>query len=85
MTSAEYEINRQRAFQEAMAGLVMDGRFTHVIDVIREYREMTIRNLFEGNVIGNERATLACIGELRAYDSILSIYEDFRKRGAEVA
>jgi len=82
MTPYEYDQRRQQAFQSAMAGLALDARFGLFIEVLREYREMAIDNLSTKEVIGNERASLACIGEAAAYKTIISIYEDFRKRGA---
>jgi hypothetical protein len=82
MTLHEYEVRRQAAFQSAMAGLAMDPRFGMFIEVLREYREAAIDNLTQKDVIGSERASLACIGEAAAYKAIISIYDDFRKRGA---
>ena len=83
MTPYEYDSQRQAAFQNAMAGLVLDPRFELFIETLRQYRELAIDNLSDKDVIGNERATLACIGEIAAYKSIISTFEDFKRRGAQ--
>lgn len=83
MTPAEHFDQRQKNIQAAMADLAMDSRFTSFIAVVRDQRETAIENLTDGSVIGNERATLACIGEIACYQSIVAIYDDFRVRVAQ--
>ena len=61
----------------------MDSRFEAFIDAVREFREAAIDNLSDANVIGNERATLACIGEIAAYKSITATYDNFKNRGVQ--
>lgn len=67
-----------------MTALAHDARFEHFIDAVREYREKAIDALSDSaEVVKSERATLACIGEIAAYKSIISVYDEFRNRGVE--
>lgn len=83
MTTRERALERQKFFEAAMLELCRDSRFEHFIDAVREYRERAIEALSEGDVIKNERASLACIGEIAAYKSIISVFEEFRNRPKE--
>ena len=84
MTHQERINARQRAFEGAMMDLCRDPRFGHFIDAIREYRETAIDSLSNSaSIVKSERATLACIGEIAAYKSIISIYDEFLARPAQ--
>lgn len=83
-TNRERSLDRQKFFEAAMQGLVADTRFEHFIDAVREYRERAIDSLSDApEIIKSERATLACIGEIAAYKSIISVYDEFRNRPAQ--
>lgn len=88
MTPAESQQLRAKAIAAAMRELCQDHRFSHFIDIIREQREAALDSLTDGAVIANERSSLACIGEIAAYKSVISIYDEARARaqqGAESA
>ena len=80
MTLAEQQIHRQRAIQSAMIGLVGDPRFQIFMDTVRDNRELAISNLTDGTInadlITSERATLACIGEIAVWKSIMTAYDE---------
>lgn len=81
MSQRDRNAERQRIFEGAMLELCRDPRFEHFIDAIREYRETSIDSLSNApDIIKSERATLACIGEIAAYKSIIAIYDDFIAR-----
>lgn len=85
MTFAEQQIQRQRAIQSAMIDLARDSRFTMFMQSVEDARELAISNLTDGAVIGNERATLACIGEIAAYKSLTSMYDEAVQQAAQRA
>jgi len=78
-------VKAQKRLQNALLGLAKDTRFTEFMAEIRSMREAAVSNLCNGNVIVNERATLACIGEIASYESILSLYQEALNRAAEEA
>jgi hypothetical protein len=78
-------VKAQKRLQNALLGLAKDTRFTEFMTEIRFMRETAVSNLCDGNVIANERATLACIGEIASYESILSLYQEALNRAAEDA
>jgi len=88
MTRRDRSLERHRAFEAAMLDLCRDPRFEHFIDAIRDYRETAIDSLSNSaDIVKSESATLACIGEIAAYKSIIAIYDDFVARppaGSEV-
>lgn len=84
-TYAEAQVQRQRAIQNAMVELARDTRFAVFMESVKEARELAISNLTDGSVIANERATLACIGEVAAYKSLISIYDEAVAQAAQRA
>ena len=76
---------RQKRLQASLLGLAKDVRFNDFMAEVRAMREAAVANLCDGNVIVNDRATLACIGEIASYESILSLYTEALARAAEEA
>lgn len=68
---------RDVAIRGAMAQLVHDQRFTEFINVIRSQRDAAVEDLCLEKTMGNDRLTLGAIGEVRAYSSIIAVYDDF--------
>lgn len=64
----------------AMAQLIHDTRFSSFIDLIREQREVAIEDLCSDRVVANERMTLAAVGEIRAYRTIIAAHDEFFAR-----
>jgi hypothetical protein len=82
---AHDSIKAQKRLQNALIGLAKDTRFAEFMAEVRAMREAAVSNLCDGNVIVNDRATLACIGEIASYESILSLYQEALNRAAEEA
>jgi len=82
---AHDSVKAQKRLQNALIGLAKDTRFAEFMAEVRAMREAAVSNLCDGNVIVNDRATLACIGEIASYESILSLYQEALNRAAEEA
>lgn len=68
---------RDAAIRGAMAQLVHDHRFGEFINIVREQREIAIEDLCLERTMASDRLTLGAIGEIRAYKSIISAYDEF--------
>ena len=79
MNSKQQQVSDE-SLQRSMAELMANPNFGRFIDTLREQREVVIDDLCSDEVAKNERATLAAIGELRTYKSVLSLYDDFADR-----
>jgi hypothetical protein len=69
---------RDRQLRVAMAELVRDPRFEHFINHLRDQREAAINDACLDSVVANQRASMAAIGEIRAYSGIIAAYDDFK-------
>ncbi len=79
---------KQRAAAEArikhaMASLVGNPEFKSFVDVIREQREIAIEDACSDTVVASPRASMAAIGEIRAYKSIISVYDEFLAQASD--
>ena len=77
MTAAQ-RAERDRRLSDGMANLVQNPNFSAFIDIVREDRERLIEDLCSQEVLKSDRLTLVAIGELRKYQSFLSIYTQSR-------
>jgi hypothetical protein len=68
---------RSDRLQQAMFTLVGNEAFATFIDELREQQHSAVMDSINDKVIANERLSLAAIGEIRAYEAIISTYEDF--------
>lgn len=82
MTHQEKETIRLQVIAEAMSQLIPNQNFQQFIGVIREQREVVIEDLCRDDIVKDERATLALIGELRALKGVIAVYDEYRKREA---
>lgn len=71
---------RDDYLQAAMAQLIPNGNFGTYIDAIRDQREVVIRELCSDAVMKDDRLTCAAVGELRSYENLISMYDDFVDR-----
>lgn len=60
-----------------MAELVHDTRFEKFIDLVRDHRERAVMDACLDVTVKCPRASMAAIGEIRAYTSIIEAYDDF--------
>jgi hypothetical protein len=82
MTTAQ-RAAKQQALKAAMSGLVLDERFGEFIDLLRDQKDTVVADACLDAVVKCPRASMAAIGEIRAYNTIISTYEDFLDRAAE--
>lgn len=71
--------------QQAMYRLVGNDAFVDFIDEIRELQRNAMLDSINDLVVKDERLTLAALGEIRAYESIAALYEDFLQQHAQRA
>lgn len=76
----EQERIRQQAIAEAMSQLIPNTNFQQFIGVLREQREVVIDDICNEQVLKDERALMATIGELRALKGIIAVYDEYRRR-----
>lgn len=76
----EEQIQRSEILAGAMAELVNNHHFAEFMNAVRTLRENTVQDLCSAEVVKNDRATCAAIGELSSYNSIIEIYEDYLSR-----
>lgn len=65
---------RMQRIQQAMAPLIGDARFQAFMEEVEEQQKAAMLDACSERVLANERLTLATIGEVRAYDGLLSFY-----------
>jgi hypothetical protein len=71
---------RDEDLQAAMAQLIPNGNFGTYIKAIRDQREVVIKELCSDAVMKDDRLTCAAVGELRSYENLISMYDDFVDR-----
>jgi hypothetical protein len=78
MTPKQIALMKHRKMQLAMEPLLGDDRFTTFLDAVKELKEEAIGRSIMHDSVRSDRATLAAMGEIRAYVDILNIAEDYR-------
>ena len=68
---------RSDRLQRAMFSLVGNEAFAAFIDELRDQQHSAMMDACNDKVIANERLSMAAIGEIRAYEGIIGLYEDF--------
>lgn len=69
---------RERAerLQTALARLIGNDAFQDFVDGMREIQRNTMLDLMSDTVVKDERLTAAALGEIRAYEAIINLYDD---------
>jgi hypothetical protein len=80
MHPADKEKQRLRVIAGAMCQLIPNQNFQEFISVLREQREMIVRDIATEGTLVHERILLTTIGELRALDNIIAVYDDYKRR-----
>ena len=73
MNKAQAE--RVKRIQEAILPLRGDTRFQEFIEEIRQQQKAAIADACSERVVASQRLSMAVVGEIRTYDSILSFYD----------
>ena len=71
--------------RDAILPLASDERFRVFIEEIAEQQRMAMLDAINERVVSNERLSMAAVGEIRAYQGILDLYEGFRDHAEQVA
>ena len=74
---------RSDKLQAAMYRLVGNDAFQEFIDQVRELQRNAMLDLINDAVVKDERLSLAAVGEIRAYEMIAGLYEDFVQTNVE--
>lgn len=73
-------LENREMLDQAMLQLAGHGPFQVYMESLRAAREACIADLCNDAVIANDRLTLAAIGEIRTYQSVLDSYEQAKGR-----
>lgn len=65
---------RMLRIQQAMLPLVGDTRFQAFMEEIEQQQKAAMLDACQERVVASDRLTLAAIGEVRAYDGLISFY-----------
>jgi hypothetical protein len=82
MTAKQRDARNQQ-IKAAMLGLVLDTRFQQFIDLLRDQREGAVRDACLDTVVKCQRSSLAAVGEIRAYTTLIETYEDLVQAAEE--
>ncbi len=69
---------KRRKLEESLYPLVGNPAFTSFLETIKQYEDVAIENALMNDSVTSDRATLAALGEVRAYRMILQIAENLR-------
>ena len=79
MTARQLALKEQ-AISGAMSELIRNQHFGEFINVLRSQRDAALIDLCSDEVLKSERLTLAAAGELRCFNSIIALYDDYLAR-----
>ncbi len=68
---------RSERLKVSVQRLVGNDAFQDFIESLREIQHNTMLDLLNDAVVKDERLTTAAVGELRAYEAIINLYDDF--------
>lgn len=78
MTPREIAAARHAQLLSAMEPLLGDPRFDEFLKAVKELKEQAVELAIGHDTVKSDRATLASLGEIRAYVAILDIAENHR-------
>lgn len=68
---------RSDRIAQAMFRLIGNDAFQAFIDELREQQRVAMLDSVSDAVVGNDRKSLVAAGEIRTYESIIGMYDDF--------
>jgi hypothetical protein len=68
---------RVELLQVSLVRLAPNDAFQEFIDHLREIQRNTMLDLMNDVTVGDEKLTAAAIGELRAYEAIINLFDDY--------
>lgn len=72
MNKAQQE--RVRKIQQAMLPLIGDVRFQSFMDEVQEQQKAAVLDACTDRIVSSDRLTIAALGEVRAYEGLISFY-----------
>lgn len=85
MSTAKQRAATELRTKHAMASLVGNPEFVCFINIIRQHLDVAVEDACSDTVIASQRASMAAIGEIRAYRSLISVYDEFLSRAVDDA
>jgi hypothetical protein len=70
-------LERTERLNVSVQRLVANDAFQEFIESLREIQHNTMLDLMNDAVVKDERLTTTAVGELRAYEAIINLYDDF--------
>jgi hypothetical protein len=68
---------RSDRIAQSMFRLIGNDAFQTFIDELREQQRAAMLDSVNDAVVGNDRKSLVAAGEIRAYEAIIGMYDDF--------
>jgi len=68
---------RVELLQVALVRLAPTEAFQEFIDHLREIQRNTMLDLINDVTVSDEKLTAAAVGELRAYEAIINLFDDY--------
>lgn len=68
---------RTERLKTSVQRLVGNDAFQDFVDALREIQHNTMLDLMNDAVVKDDRLTTTAVGELRAYEAIINLYDDF--------
>ena len=68
---------RNERLKVSVQRLMANDAFQDFIESVREIQHNTMLDLMSDAVVKEDRLTVASLGELRAYEAIINLYDDY--------
>jgi len=68
---------RTEQLKTSVQRLIGNDAFQDFVEALRDIQHNTMVDLMNDAVIKDERLTTTAVGELRAYEAIINLYDDF--------
>ena len=69
---------KEARLRDAMAHLISLPQFREFMAHLRDQREDAVRYMIDHTTVKDQRESLAAAGEVRCWDTIHAVYENFR-------
>lgn len=70
-------LERTERLKVSVQRLVANDAFQDFIESLREIQHNTMLDLMNDAVVKDDRLTTTAVGELRAYEAIINLYDDY--------
>ena len=70
-------LERTERLKVSVQRLIANDAFQDFIESLREIQHNTMLDLMNDAVVKDDRLTTTAVGELRAYEAIINLYDDY--------